>query len=45
MQKAGLLQAVSQLDMLLSVFQNAPDRVKTAGKEFRDALEEWSKQT
>jgi hypothetical protein len=42
MKKAGLLQAISQLDMLLSLFTEAPDRVKEAAEEFRNALKEWS---
>lgn len=41
-QKAGLFQAVTQLDMLLQFFPNAPKRVEAAGKEFRDALKEWA---
>lgn len=37
-----LLQAVSQLDLLVNAFSNAPERVRKSGKEFRDALEEWA---
>lgn len=40
--KAGLLQAVSQIDMLIQFFGEAPARVKLAATEFRDALKEWS---
>jgi hypothetical protein len=41
-QKSGLLLAISQLDMLLEAFGNAPDRVKAAAKEFKEALNEWA---
>lgn len=41
-EKAGLLMAVSQLEMLVSAFQNAPERVRTASVELRDALQEWA---
>lgn len=40
--KAGLLQAISQIDMLIEFFGQAPARVKAAATEFRDALKEWS---
>jgi len=40
--KSGLLQAISQLDMLLQFFGEAPERVKKSAAEFRDALKEWS---
>lgn len=42
LQKVGLLQAVAQLDMLVSMFPNAPERVKKAGEEFRDSLKDWA---
>lgn len=43
-QKAGLLMAISQLDMFVNaIAQNAPDRVKKAAKEFKESLKEWSK--
>jgi len=42
MRKAGLLQAIGQLDMLIQVFGEAPERVKNAAKEFRAALKEWA---
>jgi hypothetical protein len=42
MRKAGLLQAITQLDMLIQVFGEAPERVKNAAKEFRAALKEWA---
>jgi hypothetical protein len=42
MRKAALIQAVSQLDMMLGVFGEAPEKVKKAAQEFRDALKEWS---
>jgi hypothetical protein len=42
MRKAALMQAVSQLDMLLTMFSDAPEKVQKAAKAFRDALEEWS---
>lgn len=41
-QKAMLLQAIVQLDMLCKVFGNAPERVQKAATEFRDSLKEWS---
>lgn len=40
--KAGLLSAITQLDMLLQMFGDAPERVKKAAGEFRDALKEWA---
>ena len=41
-QKAGLVQVLAQMDMLVLMFADkAPDRVKNAAKEFRDALQEW----
>jgi len=40
--KAGLLAAISQLDMLLAMFGEAPERVKKAANEFRDSLKEWA---
>lgn len=42
MRRAGLVQAITQLDTLISFFENAPERVKTSAKEFREALQEWS---
>jgi hypothetical protein len=41
-QKAGILMAVSQLDMLLMAFGTAPERVQAAAKEFKEALNEWA---
>jgi len=41
-EKAMLLQAISQLEMLVLAFENAPERVKNASKEFRDSLKEWA---
>lgn len=41
-EKAGLLIAITQLDMLVTAFQHAPERVKKAGIEFRDSLKEWA---
>ena len=40
--KAGLLQAVSQIDMMLQFFGDSPEYVKKAATEFRDALKKWS---
>lgn len=40
--KSALLLAISQLDMLVSAFGNAPERVKKAAKEFQDSLKEWA---
>jgi len=40
--KVALLQAVAQLDMLLQMFGDVPDRVKETAKAFRDSLKEWS---
>lgn len=34
--------AVSQLDMLLAAFANAPERVQKAAIEFKDSLKEWA---
>lgn len=43
MRRAGLLQAVAQLDMLVGAFDGmAPANVVKAGKEFREALKEWA---
>jgi hypothetical protein len=42
MRKNGLLQAVSQLDMLLAMFGEAPERVRKAAEEFKEALKEWA---
>lgn len=41
-QKAGVLLAVSQLDMLISAFANAPERVKKAAVELKKSLKEWA---
>lgn len=41
--KAALLQAISQLDMLVQMFADAPDDVKKSATEFRDSLKRWSK--
>jgi hypothetical protein len=41
-QKAMLLQAIAQLDMLVEMFSGAPEKVKTAAVNFRDALKEWA---
>lgn len=40
--KAGILMAVSQLDMLIQAFGTAPERVQKAAQEFKDALKEWA---
>jgi hypothetical protein len=40
--KAGLLQAVTQLDMLLQCFGDAPEKVKKTATEFKEALKEWA---
>lgn len=37
-----LLQAVSQLDLLVANMGDAPDRVKAAAEEFKAALTEWA---
>lgn len=42
MEKVMLLQAIAQLDMLVEMFQSAPERVKKSAVEFRDALKEWA---
>jgi hypothetical protein len=42
MRKSALLQAVSQLDMLLAMFGEAPERVQNSAKEFKEALAEWA---
>lgn len=42
MRKVALLQAISQLDMLIEFFGDAPERVQKSSKEFRDALKEWA---
>jgi hypothetical protein len=41
-EKAGLLLAISQLNMLVEAFGNAPERVKKSAEEFREALKEWA---
>lgn len=41
-EKSMLLLAISQLEMLVSAFQNAPERVKKAAVEFQDSLKEWA---
>jgi hypothetical protein len=39
---AGLTQAITQLEMLVSLFgASAPERVKKAAQEFLEALTEW----
>jgi len=40
--KIACLQAVTQLDMLIQMFANAPEYVKEDAKKFRDSLEKWS---
>lgn len=42
MQKAGLLQAVTQLEMLSMIFPNAPERVIQTHKEFVESMKEWA---
>jgi hypothetical protein len=44
MRKAGLLQAISQLDMLIQMFGEAPKRVLESATEFKEALKEWAEQ-
>lgn len=41
-QKAGILMAVAQLDMLVKAFGEAPERVQKAAKEFQESLKEWA---
>lgn len=41
-QKAAILMAVAQLDMLVQAFTTAPERVLNAAKEFKASLEEWA---
>jgi hypothetical protein len=40
--KEAVLMAVAQLDMLITAFGIAPERVQKAAKEFRDSLEAWA---
>ena len=40
--KSQLLLAVSQLDMLLQLFGESPERVQKSTAEFREALNEWA---
>ena len=42
LEKTKILLAASQLDMLVKVFTNAPERVQKSAIEFRDALKEWA---
>lgn len=43
MQKALIsTQVIPQLDMLISVLSTAPERVRKAATEFRDALKEFA---
>lgn len=41
-QKAAILMAVAQLDMLVQAFATAPERVLKSAKEFKASLEEWA---
>lgn len=41
-QKAGVLQAVAQLEMFSQLFVGAPERVLNASKEFIESLKEWA---
>lgn len=41
-EKAGLLLAITQLDMLITSFAGAPEKVVNSAKDFKQSLQDWA---